>query len=60
KGIRDDDLNDVIPHQHRRELRGLRVVAAWLNHFDTKANNTLDVYVEDGYVRHYLIDFGST
>ena len=55
-----DDPNDFIPHQHRRELRALRVVAAWLNHFDTKASNTLDVYVEEGYVKHYLIDFGST
>ncbi len=37
------------------------MLAAWLNHFDTKANNTLDVYVEQGYLKHYLmIDFGST
>jgi hypothetical protein len=60
EGTVDDDPNDYIPHQHRRELRGLRVIAAWLNHFDTKANNSLDVYVEEGYMRHYLIDFGST
>lgn len=60
KGVRRDDFNDFIPHQHRRELRGLRVIASWLNHFDTKANNSLDVYVAEGYVRHYLIDFGST
>jgi len=58
--VRKDDGNDVIPHQHRRELRGLRVMAAWLNHYDTKANNSLDVYLNEGYVRHYLIDFGST
>jgi hypothetical protein len=60
---RDDDPNDIIPHQHRRELRGLRVIAAWIGHFDTKAGNSLDAFVEDGgrgYVRHYLIDFGST
>lgn len=63
KGIRKDDLNDFIPHQHRRELRGLRIIAAWLNHFDTKDGNSLDMYVtEDGksYVKHYLIDFGAT
>ncbi|MFQ5628532.1 MAG: hypothetical protein ACE5I1_07210 [bacterium] len=60
KGTRKDDPNDFIPHQHRRELRGLRVMAAWLNHFDTKANNTLDVYDPAGYMKHYLIDFGST
>lgn len=59
-GIRKDDDNDVIPHQHRRELRGLRIIAALLNHYDTKANNSLDIYVEDGFVKHYLIDFGST
>ena len=63
EGVRKDDLNDFIPHQHRRELRGLRIIAAWLNHFDTKDGNTLDMYVtENGksYVKHYLIDFGAT
>lgn len=63
KGRRDDDPNDVVKHHHRRELRGLEVFAAWLNHFDTKQHNTLDVLVEeDGrrYVKHYLIDFAST
>ena len=62
-GTRKDDPNDIVPHEHRRELRGLRVMAAWLNHFDTKANNTYDSYVTEAdrsYVRHYLIDFGST
>jgi len=59
-GTRKDDLNDFLPHEHRRELRGLRVMAAWLNHFDTKANNTLDVFTDGGFIRHYLIDFGST
>lgn len=59
-GMRRDDPNDFIPHEHRRELRGLRVLAAWLNHYDSKATNTLDVYIKAGYVRHYLIDFGST
>ena len=57
---RKDDANDVIDHEYRRELRGLRVIASWLNHFDTKANNTLDMYDPAGYVKHYLIDFGST
>lgn len=62
-GLRKDDPNDVVPHQHRRELRGLRVLAAWLNHVDTKSGNSLDVHItENGmsYLRHYLIDFGST
>lgn len=60
EGVRKDDPNDVIPHEHRRELRGLKVLAAWLNHFDTKDGNSLDMYAPEGYVRHYLIDFGST
>lgn len=60
ENTRKDDANDIIPHQHRRELRGLKVIAAWLNHFDTKANNSLDVFTEQGYVNHYLIDFGFT
>jgi hypothetical protein len=62
-GTREDDPNDRIPHQHRRELRGLELIAAWVNHFDTKQNNTLDMYVETGqggFLKHYLIDFAST
>jgi hypothetical protein len=62
-GTRDDDANDIIPHEHRRDLRGLRVFAAWLNHNDIRNGNNLDMFVkEDGreFVRHYLIDFGST
>ncbi len=63
-GRRQDDPNDVIPHEYRRELRGLRVLASWVNHPDVKYANTLDCFVpvsgERGYVRHYLIDFGST
>jgi hypothetical protein len=62
-GTRSDDPNDIYPHERRRELRGLRVFAAWLNHDDARALNTLDAYVtENGrrYIRHYLQDFGST
>jgi hypothetical protein len=61
EGVRDDDPNDRVDHQDRRELRGLRVFAAWLGHTDMKEDNTLDMYVEqDGrrYLRHYLLDFG--
>lgn len=63
EGMRPDDPNDIVPHEHRRELRGLRVFAAWLNHVDTKAENSLDTLVTIGprtIVRHHLIDFGST
>jgi hypothetical protein len=62
-GTRRDDPNDVVPHEHRRELRALRVFAAWVNHHDVIAVNTLDTLVRQGdqfIVRHHLIDFGST
>jgi len=62
-GTRPDDPNDVIPHEHRRELRALKVFGAWTNLVDMKAGNTLDTVVEDNgrsVVRHYLQDVGST
>ena len=61
-GTRPDDPNDTVPHQDRRDLRGLRVFAAWLNNTDAKASNTLDTIVTEGgvrFIRHFLIDFGS-
>lgn len=62
-GTRGDDPNDIIPHEDRRELRGLRLFAAWTNHDDTRAHNSQDVWIEQNgkhFVRHYLMDFGST
>jgi hypothetical protein len=62
-GLRKDDPNDIVPHEDRRDLRGLSIFCAWLDHDDSRAINTLDVLVEEKgipYVRHYLIDFGST
>jgi hypothetical protein len=62
-GTRSDDPNDVVPHEHRRELRALKVFGAWTNLVDMKAGNTLDsVVTENGrsVVRHYLQDVGST
>ena len=61
-GRRSDDPNDLFPHERRRELRGLRLFAAWLNHDDARAINSIDTYVEENgrrYIRHYLQDFGS-
>ena len=62
-GTRPDDPNDLVPHEDRRELRGYGVFAAWLNHVDAKAINSLDTLVTANgrsFVRHHLIDFGST
>jgi hypothetical protein len=62
-GTRPDDPNDVVPHEHRRELRALRVFGAWTNLTDLKAANTLDtLQVVNGrsIVKHYLQDVGST
>jgi hypothetical protein len=63
EGTRPDDPNDLIPHENRRELRGLRVFSAWVNHTDAKALNSLDTLVDqDGrkIVRHHLIDFNAS
>jgi hypothetical protein len=62
-GTRPDDPNDLVPHEHRRSLRGLRVFGAWTNLTDLKAGNTLDVLVEENgrsLIKHVLQDVGST
>jgi len=62
-GTRPDDPNDVVPHEHRRELRALRVFGAWTNLTDLKAQNTIDTLItENGrsIVKHVLQDVGST
>ena len=62
-GVRRDDPTDTVPHEHRRDLRGLAVFCAWLQHDDSRAINSLDMLVREGgasYIRHHLIDFGST
>ena len=60
EGRRKDDPNDYYHHQYRRDLRGLYVVSSWINHVDMRFANTLDAYVQPGYLRHYLIDFAAT
>ncbi len=62
-GTRKDDPNDVVPHEHRRDLRGMHLACALVNHDDSRSINTVDV-LEDGpsgkFVKHYQLDFGST
>jgi hypothetical protein len=61
EGVRTDDPNDRIPHQLRRDLRGVYTMFAWLDHVDVQESNFLDMWVEEGrrhYVKHYLLDFG--
>jgi len=63
EGTRPDDPNDLVPHEHRRELRALRVFGAWTNLTDLKARNTLDTLVVENrgaVVKHWLQDVGST
>ena len=44
--------------RYRRELRALRLAAAWVNDVDRNDTNTLVAY-EDGVARCYIIDFNS-
>jgi hypothetical protein len=59
---RPDDPNDIVPHEHRRELRGARVFGAWLNHDDSRGINSLDMLESSNgraWIKHYMFDFGS-
>ncbi|QEE28905.1 hypothetical protein FTW19_13405 [Terriglobus albidus] len=63
ESVRSDDPNDLIQHQQRRDLRGLEVLFAWINHTDAKGDNTLDSVVgkgPDARVVHHLLDFGDS
>jgi len=62
--LRPGDPNDRYTHVNRRELRGLYVVCAWLNSWDMKDQNFLDLFVETGdslgHVDHYVLDVGAS
>jgi len=64
EGVRGDDPNDAVPHQDRRELRGSRLLAAWISHHDARSMNTLAMWADDGggrgHVEHYMLDWGDT
>lgn len=61
---RPGDSNDWYTHTNRRELRGLFVLCAWIDDWDTEDHQFLDAFVETrdslGYVEHYIIDVGSS
>ncbi|MEO6418379.1 MAG: hypothetical protein ABIP39_03185 [Polyangiaceae bacterium] len=66
-GVRKDDPADVIPHEHRRDLRGAKLFAAWTSHFDSREQNTMTTWMaanekdpdsSPGYLRHWYIDLG--
>jgi hypothetical protein len=66
---RDDDPGDVIDHADRRELRGMRILAAWLDHWDAREQNSMDVWLatdpsdkrsSPGHVVHYVLDTSDT
>ncbi len=62
--LRPGDSNDWYSHGNRRELRGLYALCAWINDWDTKDHQFLDMFVETrdslGHVEHYLLDVGSS
>ena len=62
-GTRSDDPNDIVFHEHRRDLRALSVFAAWLNNHMLSPMSTYDFLVQENGVptiRHYHADFIST
>ncbi len=62
-GTRRDDPNDTVPHKHRRDLRGMHLACALVNHDDSRSINSMDILTEGpsgSFVKHYQLDFGST
>lgn len=60
EGTRSNDPNDQVDHEHRREIRGMRVISSWLNDTDRRDANTMSVYTDGQYIKHLVQDFGNT
>jgi hypothetical protein len=59
RGRRHDDPNDLYDHRNRRELRGLYVLMSWLDSWDTKDHQNLDMFQgadSAGWVKHNVLD----
>ena len=60
KGVREDDPNDLFPHEERRTLRALKMFCSFINMNNISTDNLFDIYVgpeDKGYIKHYMIDF---
>lgn len=60
QGRRKNDPQDIWPHQHRRELRAVRVFASWLNDFSVRDSNTRSFLVKENakpVLKNYLWGF---
>ncbi|MEI9954345.1 MAG: hypothetical protein WDO74_36585 [Pseudomonadota bacterium] len=59
-------LRTSSPTKISRDLRGARLIAAWLSHFDSREQNSMSTWMATnpkdgssaGYVRHWYIDMG--
>ena len=61
-GTRSDDPNDIVSHEHRRDLRGLHAISAWLANDWINAVQTMDVLAEEKGVhsiQHAWADFST-
>ncbi|MFH1208869.1 MAG: hypothetical protein V1673_04860 [Candidatus Omnitrophota bacterium] len=57
---RKDNPADLVNHRDRREIRTLGIFASWLNHYNLRESDTLDIAVEENgqtVLKHYLTDF---
>lgn len=62
-GTKSSDSNDIIPHEHRRELRGFRIIASFVDYTTAIESHTADFFIEthgfDGYTKHYICNIES-